>query len=59
MEQRVGTNIRLPSDLYDQIREVARTEDRSINAQITRFLRDALTQYLAEKRGAGSSDRPE
>ena len=44
----MGTNIRLPADLYDQIREVARIEDRSINAQITRFLRDALARYLAE-----------
>ena len=59
MEQRVGTNIRLPADLYDQIREVARIEDRSINAQITRFLRDALTRYHAEDRGAGSSEQPE
>lgn len=55
----MGTNIRLPVDVYDQIREVARIEDRSINAQITRFLRDGLARYLAEHPEAQVADQPE
>ncbi len=37
-------NFRCPADLYDQIVEVAKTEDRDLSS----FARQALRRYVAE-----------
>ena len=43
----VKTNVRLPEELYETIKRLAEQDLRSINAQITVLLREAV-----EKRGA-------
>ena len=48
MERRVAVNFRLPEELYTQLKEIAGDEDRSLNAQVVRFLREAVGRYRAE-----------
>ena len=47
----VKTNLRLPEELYDAIKQLATKEVRSINAQITVLLKEAI-----ERRG-GSEEK--
>jgi hypothetical protein len=41
----VRTSLRLPPDLYEAIKHVAEVEQRSLNTQIERFLREALERW--------------
>jgi hypothetical protein len=49
MERRVAVNFRLPEELYTQLKEIAGDEDRSLNAQVVRFLREAVGRYRADR----------
>jgi len=42
--------ITIPTDVFDQVEEVARLEDRSMSGMITRLCRTALAQYDATER---------
>ena len=43
----VKTNVRLPEELYEAIKRLAEKDLRSINAQITVLLREAVDQRAA------------
>jgi hypothetical protein len=45
----VRTNLRLPEELYGQIKALAEQDLRSINAQMVALLRDAVAQRPAVK----------
>jgi hypothetical protein len=55
--ERVSTNIRLPGDLYEEIKAIALREDRSLNAQMVRFLRDAVDREKTDAEAAAKADR--
>lgn len=46
----VGTSIQLPSPLLEDLRKIARTEGRSLAAQVRIFLGDAVTRKNTAKR---------
>ncbi len=48
----VKTNVRLPEELYEEIKKLAERDLRSINAQIQALLREAI-----EARGAKVGDK--
>ena len=39
------TSLRLPPDLYQAIKHVSEVEQRSLNTQIERFLREAVERW--------------
>jgi hypothetical protein len=47
--ERVVLNLRLPADLHAEVKRIAEREDRSLNAQIIRFLREAADRYQASR----------
>ena len=42
------TSIRLPQSLKKDLETIAKNEDRSVNGQIVRMLRDAVGDYKKE-----------
>jgi hypothetical protein len=48
-EQRVSVNLRMPSELHAELQRVAEEQDRSLTAQINRFLREAVDRYRREQ----------
>ena len=44
----VKTNVRLPEELYEEIKRLAEKDLRSINAQIQALLRDAVERRNAK-----------
>lgn len=42
-------NVRLPADLHAEVKRIAEREDRSLNAQIIRFLREGAERYQPEQ----------
>jgi hypothetical protein len=49
MEKRVTTTIRLPEDLLMQARKIADREDRSLNKQLERWIREAVERDRRER----------
>lgn len=49
-------SLRLPEDVHAKVRRVADQEDRTVTAQILRFIRAGLEQYREEEQ---ESERPE
>lgn len=45
----VSINLRMPDDLHAELQRVADDEDRSLTAQINRFLRESLQRYERER----------
>jgi hypothetical protein len=45
---KVSTQIRLPADVHEEVKRIATREERSMNAQLVFFVRQALERYLAE-----------
>jgi predicted transcriptional regulator len=39
------TNLRLPHDLLDRMRRLARTDDRSLNAEIVRAIKEFVERH--------------
>jgi hypothetical protein len=52
----VSTQIRLPADVHERVKRIAQQEERSMNAQLVFFVRQALERYLAEHPEKGSRD---
>lgn len=48
MEKRVTTTVRMPSDLYDEVKRIAQEEERPLNTQLLRLIRRGLEHYHAE-----------
>jgi len=46
-ERRV--TLRLPEDVHAEIAEIAKAEDRSLNAQIVHFLRRQVAEWRARR----------
>lgn len=44
----VSVNLRMPEDLHADLTRVAKDQDRSLTAQINRFLREAVERYRRE-----------
>ena len=42
-------NLRLPADLHAEIKRIAEREDRSLNAQIVRFLREGSERFQTDQ----------
>lgn len=49
MASDVKTNLRLPEELYEQIKRLADAELRSINQQMVALLREAVERRHAQK----------
>lgn len=49
MASDVKTNLRLPEELYEQIKRLADAELRSINQQMVALLREAIERRQAQK----------
>lgn len=47
-KQVVALNLRLPSELHRELVRLAQAQDRTLNAQIVRFLRRAVGQKDSE-----------
>lgn len=45
MDKIVRTQVRLPADLADWIKDRARDEERSMNAQIVQYLKEARRSH--------------
>ncbi len=45
----VRTNLRIPDELYEQIKQLAAKEYRSINAQMIALLQEALEKRQGEQ----------
>ena len=50
-------SLRLEQSTYDAIQEIAAAEQRSVNAQIERFLREAVERWNRQQ-GAGDPPAP-
>ena len=46
MTDPVYTNLRLPPDLYEKLKEIAKLEDRSINGQMVHIIREYIEEYF-------------
>jgi hypothetical protein len=44
MESETRLTLRLPTDLHDALKELARRESRSVNGQIVYLLREAVSR---------------
>ena len=58
MEKRVTTTVRMPSDLYEEVRRIAQDEERPLNTQLLRFIRAGIERYRTEHPDARSSQAP-
>ena len=59
MERRVTTTVRMPSDLYEEVKRIAQEEERPLNTQLVRFIRWGIERHRAEHPERRESDRPE
>lgn len=46
MENTINSNVRIPEDIWEEIRKIAQDENRSINSQIIFILK----KYIEEKK---------
>jgi len=53
----VRTSLRLPPDLYEGIKRAAEIEQRSLNTQIERFLRESLERWQRRQEHERQADR--
>ncbi len=53
MEKTRPVTIRIPVNLYEYIHETADQEDRTVNLQITYFLKRGIEKYVKEKEKLG------
>ncbi len=44
-------SLRLPDELYKALKEVAKLEERTINAQIVYILKHYIKEYFEKKKG--------
>lgn len=57
-EQRiVSVNLRMPEGLHVELQRVAREQDRSLTAQINRFLRESIDRYRREHPEVNEEER--
>ena len=54
-----NTMVRIPLDLYERVKQLAIQEDRSINAQIVVFLKDAVKRSRYKKPQKTQDESPE
>ena len=59
MERRVTTTVRMPPDLYEEIKRIAQEEERPLNTQLLRLIRWGIERHRAEHPERRESDRPE
>ena len=59
METRVTTTVRMPADLYEEIKRIAQEEERPLNTQLLRFIRAGLERYRAEHQERSPRNRAE
>jgi len=50
----VRTSLRLPPDLYEAVKRAAELEQRSLNTQIERFLREAVERWRRRQEQEGA-----
>ena len=53
------TTVRMPPDLYEEIKRIAQEEERPLNTQLLRFIRAGLERYRAEHAEIRRTERPE
>jgi len=46
-----NTNLRLPDEIYEKLREIAKLEDRSINGQMVHIIREYIENYFEDREG--------
>ena len=46
-----NTNLRIPDELYEKLKEIAKLEDRSINSQIVHIIRKYIDEYEKSQEG--------
>lgn len=51
--------LRLPDDLYEKLREIAKREDRCINGQITHIIRKHIKDYFKRLDNSSTKNAPE
>ena len=49
-EAEAKTNLRLPDELYDQIKRMAKEDLRSVNQQMVALLREAVERRAAQRK---------
>jgi hypothetical protein len=54
----VKTNIRLPGELYTQIKELADRDLRSVNAQMIVLLREAVERRQLQRKAPNDTAQP-
>ena len=59
MERRVTTTVRMPSDLYEEVKRIAQEEERPLNTQLVRLIRWGIERHRAEHVERRESDPPE
>jgi hypothetical protein len=59
MEKRVTTTVRMPPDLYEEVKRIAQEEERPLNTQLLRLIRWGLERQRAEQPERRESDRPD
>ena len=59
MERRVTTTVRMPSDLYEEVKRIAQEEERPLNTQLVRLNRWGIERHRAEHPERRESDQPE
>ena len=59
MERRVTTTVRMPPDLYEEIKRIAQEEERPLNTQLLRLIRWGIERHRAERLEGSQPDRPE
>ena len=55
--RRVTTTVRMPEELLEEIRQIAREEERPLNTQLLRLIRSGLEQHRAEHRSREQPNR--
>ncbi len=53
------TNLRLPEELYERIRQLAEQERRSINSQMVVMLEEAFAYRLLVAKGLPKQENPQ
>ena len=56
MAEEVKTNIRIPAELYEQVKELAVEDLRSINAEIVALVREAVAARRGHRHSFGITD---
>ena len=59
MEKRVTTTVRMPTDLYEEVKRIAQEEERPLNTQLLRLIRWGLERYRAEHTEPGGAEESE